>query len=207
MPSGVVVPKLPSHAAQQRAFEQVLEHSRALAELSSLTDKQLACLLDARRGRRRSNSLRTLSAASAVLARLLAVLKFNTATASLDGALSQARLARLGAIARKEVLPSGEMVGRLGITRQALNKAVHSNRIFVVEFEGKTLYPRFFVDPTLDRTQLGRVVRALGDLPGWDKYIFLTTAKLSLQKRTPLEALRRGMLKRVLVAAAGYAAR
>lgn len=99
------------------------------------------------------------------------------------------------------------MAKTLKVTPRVLTTATQRGRLFSVDHAGETLYPRFLADPSLHRRALGKVCEALGDLPGWEKLRFFTTPKLSLQRKTPLEALREGELGRVLVAAAGRAER
>ena len=67
------------------------------------------------------------------------------------------------------------------------------------------MYPAFFADARHDRAVLERVSRALGSLPGGAKWEFFTTPRLSLGRKTPLQALARGQVEEVLAAAAAFA--
>ncbi len=91
--------------------------------------------------------------------------------------------------------------------RQALNKALKSHRMFAVEAGGQSYYPTFFADPNLDRRKVQRVAQALGDLGGWEKWLFFTTPKSSLGQRTPLQAMREGKYEGARLAAVGHAER
>ncbi|MEZ2352150.1 hypothetical protein [Caballeronia sp. RCC_10] len=87
------------------------------------------------------------------------------------------------------------------ITEQRLCKRVAKGRIFSVEIGGEQFYPAFFVANGLDRNDLSRVARRLGGLAGWSKWSFFTRPQESLGGLTPLQALLRGDVKRVLRAA------
>lgn len=95
----------------------------------------------------------------------------------------------------------------LHITRQALSKALSTQRVFYVEVGGRRYYPSFFADPRYDRRQLESVSKALGELPGASKLQFFLTTKASLEGLTPLDALARGLYSRVRTAAQGFAER
>lgn len=116
----------------------------------------------------------------------------------------KARAARDDLAAARKVLPAGEIIGQLNISRQALSKAVKAHRLFAVEAGGERLYPAFFADADLDRRQLERVSKELGELPGWQKWEFFTTAKASLGGLTPVEALKRGRYTEARRAAIGF---
>ena len=119
---------------------------------------------------------------------------------------SQEAQRRRDDIAAGRLLSSAEMRDRLGISRQALSAAVRSQRLFVLAGpSGDFLYPAFFSDGRHDRAVLERVSRALGSLPGGAKWEFFTTPRLSLGKKTPLQALARGQVEQVLAAAAAFA--
>jgi hypothetical protein len=117
----------------------------------------------------------------------------------------QARIAREHLVASKQLLEPAEMWGLLGITRQALSKAVGDNRLFVLEVGGGQYYPAFFADPGVERKALGKVAKRLGKLPGWSKWQFFTTGKGSLGGATPLDALKRGQVDQVEAAAEAFA--
>jgi hypothetical protein len=95
----------------------------------------------------------------------------------------------------------------LHITRQALSKALSTQRVFFVEVGGQRYYPSFFTDPRYERRQLETVSKALGELPGASKLQFFLTKKASLEGMTPLDALAKGSYSRVRAAAQGFAER
>lgn len=108
-------------------------------------------------------------------------------------------------IAAQRLLPGSELRARLGVSPQALSAALKAKRMFVMQGpSGGYYYPAFFADAKHDRHVLERVCKALGDLPAASKWDFFTTPKISLGNRTPLEALVKGKLDAVLVAAAGF---
>lgn len=112
-----------------------------------------------------------------------------------------------GLVASGHLLSSGELGQRLGWTRQALSKALQARRVFFLESAGERYYPAFYADGRVERRHLEAVSKLLGDLPGGAKWLFFTMPKGSLSGRTPLQALARGGLAAVKVAAEGYADR
>jgi hypothetical protein len=110
-------------------------------------------------------------------------------------------------IASKRLISGAEMRQRLGVSPQALSAALKAKRMFVLTGpSGGYYYPSFFADPSYDRPVLEKVCRALGDLPGASKWDFFTTPKISLGNKAPLDALAKGKLDAVLIAAAGFLA-
>ncbi len=104
-----------------------------------------------------------------------------------------------------ELVDSGVLADRMSLTRQAINKAVADMRMFSLDGEsGKKLYPAFFADDNIDRRKLQAVSKALGHLAGSSKWQFFTNPRLSLGKKTPVEALRKGKYDEVLAAATAF---
>ncbi|MET1475428.1 MULTISPECIES: hypothetical protein [Burkholderia] len=110
-------------------------------------------------------------------------------------------------VADGKLLPAAQTWAGLGMTRQALSKAVASGRIFTVDVGAAQYYPAFYLAGDIDRKTLGRVTQCLGDLPGWSKWQFFTTPKASLGNVTPLVALSRGKVDEVERAATAFAER
>lgn len=112
-----------------------------------------------------------------------------------------------------QLLDSAKFQERAGITRQALSKAVASRRMFYLEVGGIRAYPAFYLDDSLERSQVEALTKLLGDLSGGSKWLFFTTAKGSLAKpdsgraRTPLQALVDGDFQKVKQTATCYAER
>ena len=96
---------------------------------------------------------------------------------------------------------------RMSWTKQALSKALSSNRVFFVEEEGTRYYPAFYADRAYERRHLEAVTKLLGDIPGSAKLQFFMTGKGSLGGMTPLDALKAGKLAAVKTAAEGFAER
>ncbi|RQT55880.1 hypothetical protein [Burkholderia cepacia] len=114
---------------------------------------------------------------------------------------------RRALVAKGALLPAAEIWAGLGMTRQALSKAVVSGRIFAVDVGAAQYYPAFYLTGDIDRKTLGKVTQCLGALPGWSKWQFFTTPKASLGNVTPLKALSQGKLAEVERAAAAFAER
>jgi hypothetical protein len=104
-----------------------------------------------------------------------------------------------------ELVSREELAGRLGCTTQALSKALGARRMFYVEYQLRQYFPAWLADPRFDRKQVEAVSRALGDLPGGAKLAFFRTPFISLEDKTPLEALASGKLEMVVRTAKGYA--
>jgi hypothetical protein len=94
---------------------------------------------------------------------------------------------------------------RLGISMQALSKALAAQRMFYVEHKGSRYFPAWLADPRYDRKQVEKVSKTLGNMPGGAKLVFFTSPRGSLADQTPLEALTAGKLAPVLNAAQAYA--
>ncbi|PAJ91390.1 hypothetical protein CJO69_27660 [Burkholderia ubonensis] len=106
-----------------------------------------------------------------------------------------------------KLLPAAKVWEVLAVTRQALNKAVASGRIFTVDVGAAQYYPAFYVTGDVDGKTLAKVTQLLGSLPGWSKWQFFTTPRASLGNITPLKALSRGEVEQVVKAAAAFAER
>lgn len=119
----------------------------------------------------------------------------------LHAAEQQAHDFQTNLISTGKVLPSESICQALGITRQALSKAIAAKRLFRLRFRGRSYYPAFFADPTLDRRQLEHISKALGELDGAQKWQFFTTPNLTLGGMPPLEALTKGEIEPILNAA------
>ncbi|MBN3772622.1 MULTISPECIES: hypothetical protein [Burkholderia] len=114
---------------------------------------------------------------------------------------------RQALVAAGRLLPAAELWAGLSITRQALNKALVSGRIFTVDVGAAQYYPAFYLAGDIDRKTLGKVTQQLGSLPGWSKWQFFTAPKASLGNVTPLKALSQGQVERVERAAAAFVER
>ncbi|RFP28715.1 helix-turn-helix domain-containing protein [Duganella sp. BJB476] len=111
-------------------------------------------------------------------------------------------------LAEGRLLTSADLCERLGISRQALSKAVKEQRMFYVDgLSGSQLYPAFFATGKAERRKLEQVSQALGDLPGPSKWDFFISPKLSLNERSPVAALADGDLPKVLAAAGAFRGR
>lgn len=108
-------------------------------------------------------------------------------------------------VKKRELLASAEFTREVGLSRQALSKAVGANRMFYVDFKGERYFPAFYADPMYQRSQVEAVTKLLGDLPGGAKLQFFLNRRGSLAGVTPLEALAQGKLQKVKDVAAAFA--
>jgi hypothetical protein len=106
---------------------------------------------------------------------------------------------------KRLLLSSADLQAALNLTRQAVSAASRARRLFTVDVEGQSYFPAFFADGKVDRATLENVSRILGELPGWTKWDFFTTAKGSLGDINPLEALCKGKVEEVNRVAAAFA--
>lgn len=103
------------------------------------------------------------------------------------------------------LLTSTALAARLGVTTQALGKAVKANRLFRLDGpSGRKVYPAFFADARCDRHDFFTVSQSLGDLPGPSKWEFFISPRVSLKNMSPIDALAHEMLTEVLRAAAAF---
>jgi len=186
-------------------LETILAHVQDALTLRELSAEQLLEMLKSVDNR--ADIERALLTTSEILRQIAAILeetKYSPLQREIEG---EALRNRQRLVEKRAILSSPEITATLGITRQALSKAVNSNRLFALEVGGENFYPAFIADPGLDRRKLERISKILGDLPGWEKWSFFTSPTTSLAKRTPLDALKAGMYKQVAKAALGFAER
>jgi hypothetical protein len=185
-----------------------MEQVQNIEALGKLDDKLLLTTIRKGAGRTSGAELaRTFMLLSNVSNRVSALLESTGSAKLVESARARAQAVRKNLAASRQVLPPGEFATALGITRQALSKAVQANRVFVLPVGAENYYPAFYSDSALERRKLERVSKLLGDLSGWEKWRFFTNPKGSLARLTPLEALKKGKYKEVLTAASGFAER
>ncbi|PHV50766.1 hypothetical protein CSQ91_06325 [Janthinobacterium sp. BJB301] len=119
---------------------------------------------------------------------------------------SHQELERYARLEKKgELIDSRTLAGQMGVTRQAISKAVTEQRMFSLDsVAGKKLYPAFYADPALNRRQLGKVSKELGHLAGSSKWQFFTHPRMSLNGNSPINALRKGRYADVVAAAIAF---
>jgi hypothetical protein len=128
-----------------------------------------------------------------------------------DSSLDRARLHAQAQVVQRRMVTKGElldtsaMTEALGMSRQALNKAVRDRRILSVEVDATPYYPAFYAARDLDRKVLEKVTRKLAELPGWTKLDFFTSANSALGGLSPLDALRQGLVPPTVELAEAYA--
>lgn len=115
--------------------------------------------------------------------------------------------ALLSRIERGELVTKNELITRLEGNRRWVSDALKAGRVFSIQAAtGTDYFPSFFADRSYDRRVLGRVAKALSNLPGQSRYHFFTSKSFTLGM-TPLQALGEGRVKDVLVCASGFAVR
>jgi hypothetical protein len=196
----------PTRAVQ--FLSATLEHEGDVAALARLNDEQLLQFAsNSFKASQRPQAVSIAQDIASTFERIATLLAAQEADSLLAVARKRAQDTHASLVARKAVIPSGKLTEALGISRQALSKAVQAQRIFAVEVGGENFYPGFFADPAIERRRLERVSKVLGSLDGWQKWQFFTKPKASLGGVTPLEALKRGRYEQVETAAAGFAER
>nr|WP_229259133.1 HTH domain-containing protein [Duganella flavida] len=117
----------------------------------------------------------------------------------------RASLLRLAATG--DLVNAQQLAERLDVPPQAIYKAVRDLRMFSLDVGGRTkLYPAFFADQRLDRIQLETICKELDRLSGTSKWQFFANPRLSLSKKNPLDALRKGKFDAVIAAAKAFKA-
>jgi hypothetical protein len=197
--------RLQQYTEAAQLLNSAIKHGKDLAALAKLDDTQLWAIFNKKFISPTANAKAAIIVAAATLNRIANLLPDQDITLALDQANADALTVRDRALEKKAIIPSGELTEKLGITRQALSKAVHDKRIFCVEVGGQNYYPAFYGDPALERRQVERTAKALGDLLGWQKWQFFITPKASLEGLTPLEALKKGKIENVVKAAYSFA--
>jgi hypothetical protein len=120
----------------------------------------------------------------------------------MEGMAAQAVERRKEEIASGKLLSATTLATRLSLTTQAVSAAVRADRMFVLNGpSGEGYFPAFFADEKYPRRALEKVSKALGKLPGASKWEFFRTPRISLNGKTPLEALSKGQVDSVLWAA------
>jgi hypothetical protein len=189
-------------------ISSALQQVEGVEALANLDDQQLLTFV--KKGVKPSRSKQMAATAhrlATAFERIASLLGAQESSALLADFRRQAKESMANLVASKQIVPSAEFIEALGITRQALSKAVLAHRLFSVEAGGENYYPVFYTWPDIDRRALERITRMLGDLGGWQKWQFFTSPKGSLGDVTPLEALRQGRYKEVAITAAGFVER
>jgi hypothetical protein len=105
----------------------------------------------------------------------------------------------------KDLLSPKEFQDALGISRQSVNEAVKARRMFaLLGPSGENYYPAFYADSELNRREVEKVSKVLGGVPSASRYHFFTSKSMFLGTLTPLQALKKGRLEDVLIAATAY---
>ena len=124
---------------------------------------------------------------------------------TMAAARDRGRLIKESLVKKGELVPADKLADAMRISRQAVHKALTTRRVFAVKAGGRELYyPAFFADASLREAGLDEALAVLHDESGWGKWLFFTTPSGVLAGLTPIEAIRRGMKEKVLVAARGY---
>lgn len=109
-------------------------------------------------------------------------------------------------ITRHELIPEEEFAKRLGVPSEWIAGALADGRLFFFLGPDEVKYfPAFYGDATLPLRALEAVCSKMGNLASASKYHFFTSKSTFLLTKTPLEAMRVGLLTKVLMAAEGFA--
>lgn len=110
-------------------------------------------------------------------------------------------------VADGEVLPLPIVAAALGLSREALEQRLREGRMFSVRVGSEEYCPAFFLDKSLDRSQLEDVCLILRYLHDWSKWQFFSQPKASLSGITPVQALLQGSFEAVKESAGAFAER
>ena len=101
----------------------------------------------------------------------------------------------------KELLTLPDFLDARKVSKRTVSSAIAWGRVFCITgADGQDYYPAFFADSSdYVRQCLGKVCQALGDIPPYAKYQFLTTDMHWLVNGgTPIQAIRLGRVNEVL---------
>lgn len=126
-----------------------------------------------------------------------------------DAAMFEAHIRAAETIVRriegKELLSRDEFCEAAGVTCEWLSDALTDGRLFAIAGpRGRSFFPSFYADSSIERTDIERVARVLSPLHPTSQYWFFTSVRTSLHQ-TPLDALRAGRLDAVVASAQGHA--
>lgn len=120
----------------------------------------------------------------------------------------QERVLRLEQVASGVLISAEDFAARRGLSSHAVSKMAETGKIFSLETNaGRQYYPAFYADFSLQLRDLERVSEILAALPGSSRWQFFTTPKISLEARTPLQALKDGDIRAVMLSAQGFVER
>ncbi|KLU24900.1 hypothetical protein EOS_17510 [Caballeronia mineralivorans PML1(12)] len=104
--------------------------------------------------------------------------------------IAQAYATRKHLADKGELLTSSELAMRLQVSRQAINQRVGTGSLFFLDGpNGVTYFPAFFADEKYDKRALRKIVLALNGQSGANKWLFLTSPRVSLGGLPPLDIL------------------
>ncbi|ACD18250.1 hypothetical protein [Paraburkholderia phytofirmans] len=136
--------------------------------------------------------------------RLPPVRRFPAEDNAEDGVCSEAEHYRRNLVASGRLLDADAFRAAKSLTRADVQMALDEKRFFVVDVDGLPYYPAFFTNDYLDRNTLEAVSLALGDLCGWLKWDFFTTARGSLGDKSPFDLIALGDVERVIARAKSF---
>ncbi|WP_147393998.1 hypothetical protein [Paraburkholderia sp. BL23I1N1] len=114
---------------------------------------------------------------------------------------------RYALVRQGKLLRMVDYLGAADVTEKKLSKQVASGRVFSVELDAGMYIPGFFLSPMIHHNDFAKVIRRLGDTPGWNRWDFFTTPAETLGGSTPLQFLAIKKVKPVLKAAGEFAER
>ena len=108
-------------------------------------------------------------------------------------------------MAAPEMVNSIELARLMGVTRETVNQKRQKGMLLALTHGTRhQRYPTWQLEPRI-LDVMPRLLKLLGDLDSWTRYLFITQRNPVLDGASPLDALRRGEEARVLATAADYA--
>jgi len=134
-----------------------------------------------------------------------AALAHGTHEPGYEAAVAAGSDVRARVLSGPDMLSSTAAAARLSVTRETINQRRQKGALLALMHGSRVQrYPAWQFEPDLE-SFLPAVLAALSSLDSWTKYFFLTQAHPALDERTPIEAIRRGEIERVVGLAADYA--
>lgn len=106
----------------------------------------------------------------------------------------------------RELIRIQELAALLNESVETVSRKIRCGRIASVLVDEQAFCPAFYSDQAVSE-HLEQVTFAMGKIPNWEKIRFFVTRKASLSDATPLEALRAGLLRKVIQAAKAFSER
>lgn len=116
----------------------------------------------------------------------------------------QAHANRVLQLKKGNIVTAERFCDMLGIKPEDLELRVKDFRVIKLELDGEFYYPKFYGKRGINCSELEQVAEILAPIDAWGRWVFFMQRKLTLNGKTPLQALSQNKFEKVLDAARGY---